>query len=1047
MPSPEAFTAYVVPGANGPVLVHDPLPSAMAPASGVPSAAFTTATSVRVPSVADTLIGASRRTPVLPVTGLMASVTGTAVVVTIRLPTGPRSSLTAEGVPDELHAETMARVATASTSRARRRCMSRSMTSHCGPDPGTSTLRFPGGALGTPREQWGMHPVCGLSTAAILAVMSASRWFPPPSPSRCPDCSGPVSDRRCAACGLNLEGQAAATLWWLDRELHRLSDQRAAVLSQLRAASRGAARPAPTPPFGVGAPTTLAPSHSGGATVGQPIRAERPEASSRDLQNLLLGLGAFLLAVASVVFATVTWTRLSAGVQGLVLGGLTAGAATGAAALHRRGLKATAEAVAAVSVFLALIDIHAVRISAVPGVEPLIYWSGGLAVLAVGAALFGRVAKVVVVPVCTAIAIQLCIPFLLLGNHVAPSLLALGLLLQAGVAVTLLAVVGPTRTGTTRFLVGFGAATAWFVGTGTTVGALDPSVSWTLPGLLLLSAAVAAVVAGWWDDGRELAVGAAAALSLGAIGVVIGRLASGDVLVLALGALSAAGLAAAGGLGRRHVVDVRWLRAPALVGSVVAVASLAPLVQPAAEALVGRIGQLDHVWNGDLADHVRATVLRDQLWAGSAVSTWYLLLFGGVLAALVAARRWIPFGPSARPRPLPISGTAPARNPTDTAPLGGAAALWLAVALPMVPLLVDAPAFATVAWLLAWSAVSVSALALRPQSKLVVLPAWSTAGVCASVAMTWALVDPWSTVTALAVLTVLSAVATLAAPPRRLVLPVGTVTTAVLAAAIVPTVQLALGASPTAAWFGVTITAIVLSAGAWLLELGTAPDRSGHGLAMLDTVGRLVEVTAATLATVGLLGIVDTGSADQISVALALVTTAVAAHSARPSRRLLIPVAVLGALALIWQRLALGQVTTVEAYSLPAAAALLAAGLWYRRRAASSWEWSGPALAAAFGPTTLVALNDPGLTRTVGALVAAAAVVIVGARRRLIAPAWIGTAVLVAVGVRHLGPVVDLLPRWVLFAVAGTVLLSVGATYERRRLDLERFSARLRDFH
>ena len=878
--------------------------------------------------------------------------------------------------------------------------------------------------------------------------MTSYRWFPPPSPSRCPDCEGQVVDQRCSACGLVLRGPGAATLWWLDRELHRLSAQRTAVLSQLRAAS-----PLPAPPAGIGAPP-----------LPPPPPVERPETSSHDLQNVLLGLGAFLVAIASIVFATVTWTRLSAGLQGLVLAGMTAAAATGTAALRRRGLKATAEAVAAVSVFLALIDLHAVRISLVPGIEPLTFWSMAVAVLGLGAAVYGRFVKVVAASVTATVAIQLCLPFLLIGTHASPSVLAFGLLGQAAVALTLLAVVGPTRTGTTRFLVGAGAAAAWFAGTAVTIGSLSPSQSWTMPALLVLAAIVAALAAMWSEEAREPALGASTALSVGAAGLLLGHVATGDVLLLTGGAISVGLVAAMAVLGRRGTVGSDWLRAPGIVASAVAGAALVPLVEPAAQALAGPLSGLDHVWNGDLAEPARASLLEQGSWAGSGITAWYLGLFGLALAAVWAWLRWVPLVRAAAPLPPPptVAGTARTGKRTPIQAAGSrtpwAVVGWLVVAVPMAPLLVDAPIVATVAWLLAWTAAALAVLVVRGDrpdrlsspfgraTRGAVLPAWALLLVTGGLGLAWALATPWATVGALGALLVLAATATLLAPPRPITLPVGTVVTAGLAIVLVPTVQRAAGASTLAAWMGLSIAAVVASAGAWFAELSSGPTGPGGRRTMLASVLPLHELTCAVLAAVGLLGVIDVGTADQASIGLALITVAVAAHSTRPTRRFLVPVAVLGALCLIWQRLALGQVTTVEAYSLPAAAALLAAGWWYRDRAGSSWEWSGPALAAAFGPTTLVALGDPGLVRPLGALVAAAALVLLGARLRLIAPVWVGAAVLVAIGLRHLGPVVDVLPRWVLFGVAGTVLLSVGATYERRRLGLARLTARLRAF-
>ncbi len=65
-----------------------------------------------------------------------------------------------------------------------------------------------------------------------------------------------------------------------------------------------------------------------------------------------------------------------------------------------------------------------------------------------------------------------------------------------------------------------------------------------------------------------------------------------------------------------------------------------------------------------------------------------------------------------------------------------------------------------------------------------------------------------------------------------------------------------------------------------------------------------------------------------------------------------------------------------------------------------------------------------------------------GAHRRLQAPLLLGGAVLAAVALHELAPyvvqVAGALPRWVPPALAGLLLLAVGATYEKRLRDARR---------
>ena len=104
----------------------------------------------------------------------------------------------------------------------------------------------------------------------------------------------------------------------------------------------------------------------------------------------------------------------------------------------------------------------------------------------------------------------------------------------------------------------------------------------------------------------------------------------------------------------------------------------------------------------------------------------------------------------------------------------------------------------------------------------------------------------------------------------------------------------------------------------------------------------------------------------------------------------------------------------------------------------SSWVRNGAGLVAALVPSATLAVADGDVARTVATVLASAAVALYGAMQREQAPLAIGAAVLAAIAVRHLGPVANELPRYVVFAVAGVTLLAAGATLEQRRRDLRR---------
>jgi hypothetical protein len=141
-----------------------------------------------------------------------------------------------------------------------------------------------------------------------------------------------------------------------------------------------------------------------------------------------------------------------------------------------------------------------------------------------------------------------------------------------------------------------------------------------------------------------------------------------------------------------------------------------------------------------------------------------------------------------------------------------------------------------------------------------------------------------------------------------------------------------------------------------------------------------------------------------------------------------------------WITAAVADAGAVEWYSLPAAAGLLiAAGPGLLR--GSSWAAWGPALVVAAVPSTVLAVVSTDAPRAVAVLVAAAAVMVAGARRGLRAPLEVGAATALALA---LGLTVRALPGPVATAlVVGGVLLAVGA--RRERSPVAGFAVRLAD--
>jgi hypothetical protein len=145
-----------------------------------------------------------------------------------------------------------------------------------------------------------------------------------------------------------------------------------------------------------------------------------------------------------------------------------------------------------------------------------------------------------------------------------------------------------------------------------------------------------------------------------------------------------------------------------------------------------------------------------------------------------------------------------------------------------------------------------------------------------------------------------------------------------------------------------------------------------------------------------------------------------------------------------WVRLSASDITMPEAYTLPVTLAALSIGLLRRRRdpASSSWTAYGPGLLATLLPSLIAAWTDPDWLRPLLLGAGALAVTLYGARYRLRAPLVLGGSALVLDALHELAPfvvqAVGALPRWLPLALAGVLLLAVGATYEQRLRDVRR---------
>ena len=812
----------------------------------------------------------------------------------------------------------------------------------------------------------------------------------------CPDCRAPLDPGgTCTGCGLRLIGPPAAELWKHMQQADRL-------IEQLRAApaARAAEPPKPTT-----APTTAPPV----PTAISPARGALPSTS---VPAVLLALGGLCLLVAAIVFVAVAWSSLGLGAKTAIMLAVTAVFAAGAVVVTRRDLRFAAETLWLLVSGMAALDLAAAYGADLVGLGRL---SDRDAAGFVGAALLGMAIGVGAWASTTS----------LRRLHGLVGVAAVGTILLAGaeawtnrdhnplavaVSVPLLAAlalgidrVSDRHLRPTAMVIGAASVASWLVLVGYGVDRMSTT----------------ATDRTWWTDllGWPLIV----AGCLAAIVAAVPRAQDWVRMIAAGASLVTWGLAAVG-----------------------------PSTGPTADLLA---------WAGVSAVVAAAAAVAPLTWARPAAAITAPALLGWSVLTLS--------------RPLEVISQLPTTAPTDRQQLGlhlpsvvdwpspwtaivsalmvGAAAGGLIRHLPSTEAR-EAAGRAVIA--LGPGAVALgatSALIETGPSLLVAVLAWSGTLALAGAMTATVRHHEAPLVASLVFVTYLVGVSLRLTMPSHL-----------LAALLATGVALVLAAAYAragrellyGALLPVLAAATVLMAGVAALHWPSLADGRGNavGLTLAGAAAAALllaapvqrdEPSRITIEAVALaLGLVATAFPDDASVAamvLTLVGSTVAVVAVRYRDRhdaAWIGIVLLGAATVI--RL-VEDVRAPEVYTLPAAALLLGAG-WWRMGAdpnVGSARAFSSGLSLALLPSLLLALDEPVSPR--GALVAAGGLVtlVVGVLRRWAAPFVAGALTTALLALRHVGPVIEGLPRWISLGTVGLVLLLVGVTWEQRRRDVE----------
>ncbi len=849
------------------------------------------------------------------------------------------------------------------------------------------------------------------------------------APENCPGCGTPVEgDPWCAACGLELGGSEAdairalaARLVALDTQVNALLTQREALSTQREALStqlmnaRLSRRPnlPPIPdPVPASRPAPFAPP---------PVRPPAEWTVER-VRNFLLWAGAALLALSALAFTAVAWTHLGPVGRATLLVAFTVVAAFGASG-SRQHLPATSGALTGLTIALSLVDWQIARRAGVTSdLSGATSWAIGTAVVTLLAYGLSRVASQTPARRAIAMLAPASAVLGLASSTGAPWSIALGLSLLAAALVACNRAIGARAIDPViGRILAVEATMSWIFGamfalvaafeSSTFAATLAPAGAMAT---LAIAPAVALVGSPKSRDSRStMAVGV-----IGAFGAAALTLASTSVGAIGLATFAAA--VAAAGIAVAPACATDWRRAAQIAAPIAAVPGLAIAGVASSTAALGPAAWFGHAWTGAMR--------LDALGAVAGPNTRSIYGIGWCAVAVLAV--------VAASVPFAVRSTHKTRSPANAIEWCIASVGVAFLALNLVPLAAGATALvacitATAAFAVAVVGAAVVARRHPDRAPLVglvaVLPAVPAAG--------WAVLTPAASIVVIGV-AIVSALVAIAVGRVASLRAAHAALAAAAAALLAGVVALAAGTSgPAAGFAGGVVGGIVLVIGAQL--------RWG------DPDGVALEVVGLGALGTGLIaaGAAPAWLAGTLTCAVPLFLVASLRNRRSTEYGVAAGAAALGA---VWAWLAAAGIHTVEAYTVPAAVAALGAavvagrvdpgGLGSQNRpvGGQSWTTVGPALALALGPTLVLAIGRRDDGRAIAVGLAALAVLLVGAQLRLQSPIVLGAISLLVLGVDKLGPQAARMPRWIMLAVAGSILLWVGTTFERRREDVQR---------